>query len=50
MPSEASLTSELSEIKSQLTQLREIKETMQFMSTQYDEILKRVQKNTKKIK
>lgn len=48
-PNEVSVAGELSEIKTQLTQLSEIKETIQFMSSQYDEILKGVVKNKKKI-
>lgn len=42
--------SNLTEIKTKLNQLDEIKETIQFMSSQYDAILKGVAKNTKQIK
>lgn len=48
-PNDVSVASELSEIKTKLNQLSEIKETMQFMSSQYDDILKGVVKNKKKI-
>lgn len=41
---------DLQEIKTQLNQLTEIKETMNFMSTQFDEILKSVANNKKEIK
>lgn len=44
------VVSELTEIKSKLNQLDDIRETIQFMSSQYDAILKGVANNTKKIK
>lgn len=44
-----SVERDLGEIKTKLNQLDEIKETIKFMSTQYDTILKGVAKNTKKI-
>lgn len=42
--------SDLTEIKTKLNQLDEIRETMHFMSSQYDSILKGVAKNQKEIK
>lgn len=41
---------DLTEINTKLNQLTEIKETINFMSSQYDAILKGVAKNTKQIK
>lgn len=46
---DVSVVSELSDIKAKLNQLDEIKETMQFMSSQFDAILKGVSQNKKKI-
>lgn len=43
------VVSDLAEIKTKLNQLDDIKETIQFMASQYDEILKGVAKNKKKI-
>lgn len=43
------VVSDLAEIKTKLNQLDDIKETMNFMSAQYDAILKGVAKNKKKI-
>lgn len=45
-----SVGKDLAEIKTQLNQLAEIKETIQFMASQYDTILKGLTKNTKQIK
>lgn len=49
-PSENVCANDIAEIKTKLNQLDEIKETMQFMASQYDSILKGVKKNDKQIK